>query len=173
VQLKKLGSTLQCQHLKNKLEIALQNPNSKAAKETLQLIDPLLNITGSKVQGSPDERKSAISTLKSMIQFYRNPSIFFTSAPDDTHSLLTLRMCCPTVNGNDKFPAVDDGFEKYMRERRCENDIKHILDDQIDISELNLHYLLSKNPVAAGEVFKLTLETIFEVLFGIRPEHIS
>ena len=49
---------------------------SKEAKETLKIIDPLLRITGNKIHGSPDERKSAISTLISMIQFYGNPSIF-------------------------------------------------------------------------------------------------
>lgn len=53
-----------------------------------------------------------------MIQSFGNPSIFFTFAPDDIHSLLTLRMCCPTIKGNDEFPSIDDGFEEYMREKK-------------------------------------------------------
>ena len=167
----KLGATLLCPQFKNKLEIAQKDPMSKEAKEILKTIDPLLRITGNKVHGSPDERKSAITTLISMIQFYGNPSIFFTFAPDDIHSLLTLRMCCPTKKGNCKFPSVDDGFEEYMRQKNCKGKFKNILDDSIDISEVNLHYLLSKNPVAAAEIFKITLETIFEILFGIKPEH--
>jgi Helitron helicase-like domain at N-terminus len=93
---------LQCSQFKQKLETALQYPNGIKAKEMLHLIDQLIRITGSRVHGSPDERKSAISTLISMIQFYGNPSIFFTFAPDDTHSMLTLRMRCPTQKGNDK-----------------------------------------------------------------------
>ena len=80
-------------------------------------------------------------------------------------------MCCPTKKGNCKFPSVDDGFEEYMRQKNCKAKFKNILDDSIDISEVKLHYLLSKNPVAAAEIFKITLETIFEILFGIKPEH--
>lgn len=126
---------------------------SKEAKETLKLIDPLLRVTGNKVHGSPDERKGAISTLISMIQFYGNPSIFFTFAPDDIHSLLTLRMCYPTTNWNSKFPSIDDGFENYMRHKNLRNNNINILDDYIDISEMNLNFLLPKNPVAATKIF--------------------
>jgi hypothetical protein len=92
----KLGSTLKCPIFKKNLEEGILNPKGKEAKMVLQTIDPLVRITGSKIHGSPAERKMAISTLMSMVQFYGCPSIFFTFAPDDIHSILTLRMCCPT-----------------------------------------------------------------------------
>ena len=95
----------------------------------LQTIDPLVSITGSKIHGSPAERKMAISTLMSMVQFYGCPSIFFTFAPEDIHSILTLRMCCPTQNGNDKFPALDSSFEKMLRERDEKENDGSILND--------------------------------------------
>ena len=82
-------------------------------------------------------------------------------------------MCCPTKKENDKFPSVDDGFEEFMRDKNCKTNYENILDDCIDISEINLHYPISKNPVAAAEIFKVTLETIFEILFGIKPEHFN
>lgn len=47
------------------------------------------------------------------------------------------------------------------------------MDDEINTSEYNLNKLLSMNPVAAAYVFKITLETIFEVLFGIVPDYLS
>ena len=47
------------------------------------------------------------------------------------------------------------------------------LDDSIDISVMNLNYLPSKTPVAAAEIFKITLETIIEILFGLKPEHLN
>ena len=74
------------------------------------MIDSLLSISGAKVVGSPGERKSAIETMMSMVQFFGSPSIFFTFAPDDIHSILTLGMSCPTRNGNEKFPEVDFGI---------------------------------------------------------------
>lgn len=108
-----------------------------------------------------------------MVQYYGCPSIFFTFAPDDIHSILTLRMCCPTMNGNDKFPAVDDGFEQMLREKNNECSEGNILNDYIDITEFNLHSLVTKNPVAAAQVFKMTTETIFDTLFGIKPEYMT
>jgi hypothetical protein len=51
------------------LEISLENPNSNEAKSTLKLIDSLLKISGSQVSGSPAERKLAIGTIISMMQF--------------------------------------------------------------------------------------------------------
>ena len=56
------------------------------------MIDSLLSISGAKVVGSPGERKSAIETMMSMVQFFGSPSIFFTFAPDDIHSILTFKM---------------------------------------------------------------------------------
>jgi Helitron helicase-like domain at N-terminus len=124
----------------------------------------LVRITGSKIHSSPAERKMAISTLMSMVQFYGCPSIFFTFAPDDIHSILTLRMCCPTQNGNDKFPALDSSFEKMLRERDEKENDGSILNDEIDLRESNLHNLVTKNSIAAAEIFKITLETIFETV---------
>ena len=160
ILLKKLGITLKCPEFKTNLEKSIQNPNGKEAKLTLKLIDSLLNVNGGKIIGSPAERKTAISTIISMVQFYGCPSIFFTFAPDDIHSVLTLRMSCPTMHGNNAFPAVDCGFEKFLQEKNFTPHITNIMDDSINISELNLHNLLSKNPVAAAHIFKITLETI-------------
>ena len=86
---------------------------------------------------------------------------------------LTLRISCPTKNGNNAFPAVDGGFESFLQNKHTNKDLSIIMDDQIDISEYNLNKLLSMNPVAAASVFKITLETIFEVLFGIVPDYLS
>lgn len=138
----KLGKTLKCSKFKDNLEKGMKNPRSKEAKIVLRTIDPLVRISGSKIHGSPQERKMAISTLTSMVQFYGCPSVFFTFAPDDIHSILTLRMCCPTSNGNKSFPAVDDNFELIMRSRNEKESIINILEDAIDIREFNLHNLV-------------------------------
>ena len=155
------------------METSIANPNGNEAKSILKLIDSLLKINGGKVLGSPGERKMAIGTIISMVQFFGCPSVFFTFAPDDIHSALTLRMSCPTKYGNHQFPAVDYGFEKNLQNRNMSPRSTKIMDDQIDISELNLHYLLNNNPVAAAHVFKLTLEAIFEILFGIVPDYLT
>jgi Helitron helicase-like domain at N-terminus len=135
----------------------------------LKIIDPLVRIAGSKINGSPTERKMAISTLMSMVQFYGCPSTFFTLAPDDIHSVLTLRLCCPTNNGNDKF---DDSLEKILRESNEKGNDINILNDDTLKKESYLHSLVTKNLVAAAQVFKIILETIFDTFFGIKPEYL-
>ena len=122
------------------METIIANPNRNEAKSILNLIDSLLKINGGKVLGSPGERKMAIGTIISMVQFFGCPSVFFTFAPDDIHSALTLRMSCPTKYGNHQFSAVDYGFEKNLQNRNMSPRSTKIMDDQIDISELNLHY---------------------------------
>ena len=35
-----------------------------------------------------------------------------------------------------------------------------------------MHNLVNENPVAAAQVFKMTLETIYNTLFGIKTEYL-
>jgi hypothetical protein len=133
--LTKLGKTLKCATYQNNSEKGILDPKSKEAKIDLQLIDPLVQITGSKIHGSPAGRKMAIRTLMSRVQFYGCPSIFFTFAPD-IHSVLTFRMSCPTENGNEKFPAVDDCFEQIIRQRNNNDTNNNLLHDEINIEEV-------------------------------------
>ena len=52
------------------------------------MINFLLKVNGGKIIGSPAERKVAICTIIAMVQFFGCPSVFFTFAPDDIHSVL-------------------------------------------------------------------------------------
>ena len=79
----------------------------------------------------------------SMVQFYGCPSISFTFAPDDVHSVLTLRISCPTQNGNYKFPAVDDYFEQILRQRNDVDTDNDILRDERIFSQDGLNNLIA------------------------------
>ena len=106
----------------------------------------------------------AIWTIVSMVQFFGCPSVFFTFAPDDIHSVLTLRMSCPTKCGNHHFPSVNGGFEKNLQERNHNSK---------NTFRIKFTSYVNNNPVAAAHVFKITLEAIFEILVGIVPNYLS
>ena len=53
----------------------------------------------------------------------------------------------------------------------------NLVDDRVPVMGLlrvrRDNNLVTKNPVAAAQIFKMTLETIFDTLFGIKPEYLS
>jgi len=144
---------------------AVANPKSVEAKKVGQTFDKLIRVVGANTPYSPGERAAAVTLLYAQVQMYGLPFVFFTLSLDDTHTVLAIRMCFPTrENGNEHFPAVDDGFAQNLN-----NGNKEFLEN-IDITDQNLIRLINSNPVAAADFFQMTLEALYAHVLGLKTQ---
>ena len=143
------------------VETAVKNPTGPEAKEVMKTMGPLIRTTGKHTEFSPVARAHAITTLYAMVQYYQCPSVFLTISPDDVHSVLSIRLSIPSAsqNGNTAFPAHDEGLIEQLLKGATSFPI-----GEVDISEFGLQKLVAENPVAATEIFKLTLEAVYKTL---------
>ena len=163
----KLGNLVNDPAFKEKVESAVENPSSAEARELLKEVSPLVSLTSSKADFSPAARGAALTTLYAYVQYYGFPSVFLTVAPDDTHSVLSVRATITgaPVDCNNHFPATDSGFLDELRKGGTTFTI-----GEIDISEHALQRLIADNPVAATEIFKVMIEAIWCCLLGLPPD---
>ena len=153
----------------DKLNRAIAEPEGPEVKEILHQVEPIIQLIGKKLDYSAAQRSAAVTDIYAMMQCFGPPSVFYTVAPDDTHSVLAIRMSFPTTS-TDSFPVVDGG----LLEAKLNGDTSIAANGiEFDISEPGLKQLLSKNPVAAAQLYKLTVETIWIELLGIDPDYRS
>ena len=169
-EIEKLGALVASEEFKAKVEAAAKSPEGDEAKEVLRILGSHLRFTGRHVDFSPLARSDSITSIHANSQFHGCPSVFFTVAPDDVHSVMSIRMCVPTGegNGNAHFPAKDEGLVKNLLDRAQSFEIA-----KLPIGECDLKKMIAENPVAAAEIFKETLEAIFTALLGLPPERLS
>ena len=165
--LKQLGELCQDLEFRAKVEAAVKDSSSKEAAEVLKILNPLIRTSGGKIDYSASARAAGLTTLYSYTQFFGCPSVFFTIAPDDTHSVLAIRLSIPTKS-NQGFPARDEGLLNHLLEGAQTHDLC-----KIDISEFGLQKLMAENPVAAAEIFMQIQLAIYTILLGISPEKSS
>jgi len=168
-KIEKLGVLTKDPEFRKQLDLAVKDPESKEAKEILKTLTPLVGVMGSKVDFSPVARAAAQTTLKAYTQYFGPPSMFLTIAPDDTHSVLGIRLSFPSAetNANNAFPAVESGLIEKLLEGAKSFEV-----GKVDISEFALQKLVAANPVAAAEVYKITMEAVFSCLVGLEPERL-
>jgi hypothetical protein len=174
-KMKRLGVLATSNEFKAKVERASLDPEGLEAREVIKEFDSLIRLTGKQIDFSPGQRAAAISDLYAYCHFFQCASVFFTMAPDDTHSTLVLRLSFPTTHANE-FPVRDSGLIKGLTVGVTEFSPRGgptVHERSIDISELGLQSLLSQNPVAAAAVFKQMIEAFCEVLIGILPDYKS
>ena len=137
------------------LKKAVENPNSEEASTIKRKILPVIKILGAKVKWSPFERKSTLSRHYALYHAFGLPFLFGTISPAMRNSPLAIRMCAKHLKktwsikeGLQLFPPVLlSNFHKRDRE-------------------------IMKNPVAAAQVFEITMRAFFTILMGIPLHHL-
>ena len=125
-----------------KLSAAITNPQSLEATSLFKSLLPILRIGSDNVPFSPMERSSNLGDMYSMGYYFGPFSRFWTMAPNDTHTALTVRICIPdmrAVNRSDRSSIT--GVEVLLT----------LQSDELRVS-LSLCKLVADNPVAAAEI---------------------
>lgn len=129
------------------LDQSLADPNSKQAKELSSYIERHIKPISSTVPWSDDERKSELSKLLAMIQYFGPPSFFCTINPCDMDSNLMLRM---TSTCNDT---------PYEREFQLPN---------IEIENaLQRAAILADSPVESALAYSWLIDDIFSTIYNL------
>lgn len=173
IKMIKLGEFLKAPEAAKIIEEAFKNNKGPEAKQLLCMLQPFIRIIGANVDYSPMERSHAITDLYSYVQYFGTPSVFLTIAPDDTHSVMSIRMSYPTsVADPEIFPSTNGGISSALDHQEKEFSLPY-LEHKIDISEFGLQDLLASNPVAAATIYKKLIDAVFEQLLGIQPNYKS
>ena len=97
---KLMNSTATTEMIQNKLlnettlqriEIALQNPESTEAKDLYRMLETVVKVVSGSIEFSPAARASLLQIMHSQIFYYNLPSWFNTYSPDDSYDILTVR----------------------------------------------------------------------------------
>ena len=153
--------------LPQKFASAKLEPEGKVAQALSRKIEPLLRNVGAKVPYSPQERAAAISKMYSLCQTYGPPVAFFTTAMDDVHNTLVLRLSQPTRSGDPTaFPTSPDDLLDALNNGAPSFETHDVT---IKLDEYNLDRNAMGNPAACAEVFGSIMDVIYRVLLGIEP----
>ena len=140
---------------KNKLQHAVENPNSKEAVDIKKKVLPLVKILGSKVKWSPFERKSTLGRHYALYHAFGLPFLFGTISPGMRNSPLALRMCAKHTKDT---WTIEDGLQLFPT----------ILLSNIHDRDKSI----MSNPVAAAEVFDHIINAFFTIIMGIPLKHL-
>lgn len=116
---------------------AAANPDSKEAKELEKQISPMIEVVGSQVAWSIQERKSALGQMYSMGHFFGVASWFITISPNMSHRPLALRLALTNAKDGTEFEIPN----LFLRSK-----------------------LITENPVAAAQVIYRLLEQFFKII---------
>ena len=146
-----------------KLHEAQLNPCSDQSKQLLQLILPHIGLVDKNIPYSVSQRKSSMGHLYAMMYYLGMPTIYFTFSPDDTYSVLNIRLSNPQAN-NCTFPANESGIIDALKRGDAQF-------HDMTITAAGLRTLLASGPgaVAAGEMFRLLVQSVFTNILGMPP----
>ena len=147
----------------------------------MKRLGPHIRTSGRAIPYSPTERNHALIEFNAFVHRFNVPSIFFTVAPDDVHSVLALRLSFPILCPR-AFPAKTsesflDALERGQHgdeqfDPSCDCDgcpaCQHTY--KIPLKDERLRAYIEQDPVASAEIFKLVIETLYAELFGIPVE---
>jgi len=117
---------------------------------------PHLIIPGARIPNGPLARRACLQQLYSMLFFLGMPSVFWTLAPDDTHSSIACRLSFPsTSNAPGTFPADAnaEGFIQAFAEGTVLKGVPGYAGVDIDLRSEALLRQVAANPIAACESF--------------------
>ena len=158
LKMEELAKFLNNEDSMERFEKALRDPNGAEAQSIIKQLNPLVKLINQKVDFSPAQRAFAISELYAYVQYYGCPTVFFTLAPDDTHSVLSMRYSFPSTNTT-SFPVGDDNLRDTLRKGQS---ILNCHLGDIDLSHFGLDKLVGENP---GTFLSLLCTFIFPPLF--------
>jgi hypothetical protein len=167
VHVKKLQELLARPDFVEVATAALEDRECQEGKALLRQIEKLIQMSGKAIPYSAMERKSAISQLYSLVQFYGLPSWFVTVSPDDTNSRIVMtisnRFAWEKTAGE---PGTNDGDAQAPK-----------LQDKVEWS-VACDYpkrarQLADNPVAAAKYFAAMAEAMMEHLCQLKCNHVT
>ena len=149
ILMKKFAKTVNAPGFEDKLESAIQNPNSRESKKLISLITDLVSISGATIPYSQMERESAYPRILAMKRHFGAFSFFVTISPADMDSILTMRLSNMDTECDDlNIPLVlPDNYSRLK--------------------------LLSKNSMAAACIYQRIIELFFRELIGLSPNHLT
>ena len=121
-----------------KLRLATADRSSNEASELKKSLLPLVQITGHNLRWSAIERKSTLGKLYAMYHSFSLPFIFGTISPSMRDSRLAIRLCYSNLGKESDLPPI------HLRTK-----------------------MISKNPVAAAQVFDHVMRAFFSIICGI------
>lgn len=143
-----------------RINVAIANPESNAAKELCSKVMDITRITGSKVTYSEMERRSELSKMLALMHYAGPFSFFVTVAPADLESRLIMRLS--RRRSNQRLSNAS---------HLCVEDDDIVLSTDILPSLAQRRTVLAKNPVAAGVVYKKLAECMLEHLVGLQASY--
>ena len=156
---------------------AARFPNCKDAKEVSRIVNPYLQMTGAQMPFSDAEKQRFSNEAWAMFHFYGEPSYFATASPEK--DAWSFRFSYPTVDPS-KFPATNvvdesrDFRDVFEQEGQFQfpapsAHVEWKVPMNIDLSCFKLAQFASDHPVGCVEMFSRILESIIEILIGLRP----
>lgn len=166
------GAMLQSPEFVERLQRALADPIGEDSIEVQRLVAPLLSGIAARIPHSASERANVISNLFAMAERFGPACAFFTIAPDDTNTLITIRLCYG-VQSNERFPAVGSipfiaGEQTLEWVLNNNYDMQNALDLQIPLSQQQKVLLAAMNPVQTSKLYNFMNEVLCEQLMGIK-----
>jgi hypothetical protein len=170
--LSQLADLMDDKEFMQKLNYAKTHPKSEEAKQYMKILQPIVRATSKQVPFSSGSQAAAISTMVAMCHTFSLPNVFFTFAMDDTKNTIVLRLSSPCRNGDAAaFPTTEAGLLHALREGH--ESLKVDGEVTIDLSKSGLNSILSKNPVAAAQVFQALMDNVYRVLLGVDPASVK
>jgi hypothetical protein len=153
----RLTETLGGADFNQKLAAAIANPKSAEATALFKSLLPILRIGSDNIPFSPMERSSNLGDMYSMAYYFGSFPWFWTMAPNDTFTALTVRICIPDARATD--PADSSSITG--------RNVLITLQTPELRESLNLYKLVADNPVAAAEIYQKMKRAVFKHLMGI------
>ena len=171
-------------NIENRLDMAIQNPDSEDAKYIIRTISPSIMIQSSKIPYSPYERGTrAVTEVLAMCRFFDLPNVFYTIGYDERRNALIARIACMskddlrqnalnTNNSSAEFWKFGDSNSNYNELcNKLFNDI--INDENIETIELwhqKLSEHISNDPAAIVMICNRLCDSFHQYLFNIPKE---
>ena len=170
--LSQLADLMDDKEFMQKLNYAKTHPKSEEAKKYMNILTPLVRATAKQVPYSMGQQAEAISTMVAMCHTFSLPNVFLTFAMDDTKNTIVLRLSSPCRNGDPAaFPTTEAGLLHALREGH--ESLKVDGEVSIDLTKGGLNSILSKNPVAAAQVFQALMDNVYRILLGVDPASVK
>ena len=146
-----------------RLEAAVKDPNSRASRELMKQLLPLISIAGRHVPWSSTERGSCIGMMLAMARRYGPPSCFLTIAPDDVHDPTCIRLAV-THQSNESFPAMTHDFMESLQ--RGDDEFAYA-GGSLGLKEDQLQSLAANCPAATSMGYQNLIDAVLSALYGL------
>ena len=169
----KMDEVVNASGFQDKLEAAMQDPESKSARELLHTLDNCLTIAGKNQSYGSHELRNVVPTIKELSKSFGPPSAFFTCSLDSKGNPRAFRLSKAVVTNRD-MPAhldednLDEFIEKMVGDGNATQENNYFpfpMDESARAKEG------IDNPIAYVQEFMAIVHSLLSVVIGIVPEN--